>query len=868
VAREGRIVDEHVYTERAADLKGARRNRRTASAEIGLDRADAFVGWVLRHGGILWLFAALLAVPAIMRTAALYTHLRSEIEQLLPVDAPSVRAIDELRERMPGLQYLGVVVDSGTKENLPAAERFIDDLAAHIRRYPSRLVRSVRTDDADERSFFEANAPLYADLSDLRAIRTQLEARRDYEVSKQFDSLLDEDAPAPPLKLDALLGRYEQAIPPHRFDHHRFSNEKLHLTLLLIQLGDFDTGRSRGQELVERVRSDIAGLGGPEHYAPGMRIGFAGDVAISVEETSALVADLTWSSVVVIALVVAVILLYYRWWPSIVALGSPLLLATLYAFAVASLPPWSIEELNSNTAFLGSIIVGNGINFGIVFLARYVEGRRAGSSLRHALARATGGTYRATLCAALAAGASYASLALTDFRGFRQFGVIGCLGMVFSWAGAFVLMPPLLAYLERKGVRPPRAQQASFAALAWFGRVLEAHPLPFVAASIVLTVLSVSKATSFDWSQIETDFSRLRRADTWHLGEGYWGRRMEALLGSYLTPSVILTDDVQQARDIESALRRTPAAERIASIRTIDDLIPSNQSDKLRELSSIREDLTPKMFSLLSEDQRRVLDRLTPETPLRAVVPADLPERLLAGLRERDGTLGREVLVFPRPSRQLWQGGPLVDFVGSLRQAARSASGPRARPGRVAGSLPLSADIVVCVQRDGPRACAAALLGVFAIVLVLQRPSRESLLVLGSLSVAIVWLIAGAMALGIRINFANFIAYPITFGIGVDYAINIVGRYRERPLIGVGSVLRGTGSAVALCSLTTITGYSSLLMAQNRGLFRFGAVAVLGEVCCLSTAIILVPALLQLIAQKRPFGVAKGRRRPRLGLRE
>jgi predicted RND superfamily exporter protein len=45
--------------------------------------------------------------------------------------------------------------------------------------------------------------------------------------------------------------------------------------------------------------------------------------------------------------------------------------------------------------------------------------------------------------------------------------------------------------------------------------------------------------------------------------------------------------------------------------------------------------------------------------------------------------------------------------------------------------------------------------------------------------------------------------------------------------------------------LTTIIGYSSLLMAQNRGLFLFGAVAVLGEVCCLSTAVVLVPALLR-----------------------
>ena len=45
----------------------------------------------------------------------LYGNLRSEIEELLPRDAPSVVAIEELRTRMAGLQYLGVVVDTGRR---------------------------------------------------------------------------------------------------------------------------------------------------------------------------------------------------------------------------------------------------------------------------------------------------------------------------------------------------------------------------------------------------------------------------------------------------------------------------------------------------------------------------------------------------------------------------------------------------------------------------------------------------------------------------------------------------------------------------------------------------------------------------------
>src|SRR5262249_59200279 len=135
-------------------------------------------------------------------------------------------------------------------------------------------------------------------------------------------------------------------------------------------------------------------------YAPGMRIGYTGDVAIDVEELAALVQDLTASSVIVAALVLAVILFFYRWWRSVPALLLPLGIAATYAFALVTLPPISIAHLNSNTAFLGSVIVGNGINFGIILLARYVEERRRGLPIDDALVRAVWGSRIGTLVAA------------------------------------------------------------------------------------------------------------------------------------------------------------------------------------------------------------------------------------------------------------------------------------------------------------------------------------------------------------------------------------------------------------------------------------------------------------------------------------
>ena len=102
-------------------------------------------------------------------------------------------------------------------------------------------------------------------------------------------------------------------------------------------------------------------------------------------------------------------------------------------------------------------------------------------------------------------------------------------------------------------------------------------------------------------------------------------------------------------------------------------------------------------------------------------------------------------------------------------------------------------------------------------------------------------------------NFLNFVVLPITFGIGVDYAVNIVQRYRQGGSLE--KVLRETGSAVALCSLTTVIGYASLMVADSQALAGFGLLAALGEVTCLFTALFVLPAWLARSEQRQAAAV-------------
>ncbi|HQP38177.1 MAG TPA: MMPL family transporter, partial [Polyangiaceae bacterium] len=560
-------------------------------------RTRAYVRWVLRYGRVLWILALLLAVPAVWRTAHLYMTLRSDLESLLPPHAPSVVALEELRARTPGINTLGVVVDTVTADNLPAGEKFLDDLAARVRAYPPDLVNGVRTGIAEERKFVEDHAPLYAELADLETVRKRIEERRDYESAKAAEVDFD-DEPPPPLDFSDIEKRYkEKQGASERFPNDRYSSAKEHASIMLVEIGGYSTGIARSQALLDRVRADVAALGGPEKYAPGMRIGFAGDPAISTEELSALEGDLTFSSLVVVGFVVLVLLAYYQWWKAVPVIVLPLLISVAYSFSIAGFA--GVDYLNSNTAFLGSIIVGNGINFGIILVARYVEERRHGCPVEEAIAIAVHGTRVGTITAAAAAGIAYGSLLITQFRGFWQFGAIGGIGMLVCWGVTFVLIPPLLRWFDHSDALGPKLiTPHGWSLTGQLARIVDRFPAPILGIALAVSLAAVVGSRSFGPERMETDFSKMRRSDTWQTGEGYWGRRMDAVLGRYLTPVVILTDNADQTRKIAAALREEAKTDPVLmqlvdSVRTVEDVLPSQQEAKLEQVKAVREIITP-----------------------------------------------------------------------------------------------------------------------------------------------------------------------------------------------------------------------------------------------------------------------------------
>lgn len=806
---------------------------------------DFWAALALRRPGVLALAgAAIFAVctPAALR---LYGDLRTDLRELLPQGAPAATALEELEKRIGGLSHLSVVV---LTDDLKAGERFVDAVAAKLKTLPPSLVARVHWRVEAEQDFLDRHGALYADEKDLVAARAALRS----QVARANPLLIDiaDEAESPPAPaLDDVLGRVKSAYARlDRYPDGYLAGENGHTLILMVSPPGAAVSLEDDERLYLAVDEVVRSVD-PKSFHPSIQVGYGGDIKTVIEAQEALARDLVVSSVLVLIAVGLALILYYRTVRAVPLLVLPLFTGVAVTFALSRAV---IHYLNPNTAFLGSIIVGNGINAGIILLARYLEERRRGSPIDMALPTALKATWLATFAASAAAAVSYGSLGTVSFRGFNQFAFMGFFGMLLCWIATYGFMPPLIALQERlwpfRDLSQPRRRIVGWIAGPFAQAVLRRPVVP-VALTALLAGGSIWASVEFARDPIQYDFRKLGSRSGERKGAGYWDKHLDAVLQSYQTPSVVLTDSPEQAQAVAAAVQKEKDAEgansTIESVLTLQRFLPVDQPRKLELLREIFGLLDKRPRSELPPDVRRLRER----TRLEPVSLSDVPERLTQPFVEKDGRKGRIVLVYPTLTTNASNGRAQMMHTNAVRDIALKAD-PSAR---IAGQVVLTTDIVQAITSDGVFTGILSFVAVALLTVLVMRSLRDAAWVVGSLSLGVLWM-GGAMFLfSLKFNFVNFAVLAITFGIGVDYAVNLYQRYRQAG--SVEEALATSGGAVALCSVTTIIGYATLLIADNQAVQSFGLTAVIGEITCLSAALFALPAVLSL-RDRRPAEVS------------
>ena len=212
--------------------------------------------------------------------------------------------------------------------------------------------------------------------------------------------------------------------------------------------------------------------------------------------------------------------------------------------------------------------------------------------------------------------------------------------------------------------------------------------------------------------------------------------------------------------------------------------------------------------------------------PLRDALPAAIRDRMVSP--------GGKFLVSYFPAADAWDPHNLGRFVARVRAVDPGATGV---PFTQHGSVDDMVKTFLVVS----------LLSIAAIALIAWLDLRSlglAALAVGTVLAGVGMTLGAMPLLGIEVNLANFFAIPMLIGLGIDSAIHIIHRARQDP-----AGLQATVRTVGFTALTTAIGFGALVFAQHRGMRSLGTVMLVGSLCCMYAACVVLPLVLGLVSR-------------------
>jgi predicted RND superfamily exporter protein len=562
---------------------------------------------------------------------------------------------------------------------------------------------------------------------------------------------------------------------------------------------------------------------------PGLRVELAGGHRIAVETEAFIRRESIVNTVGSLALILPLLYFVFRS-PWLVAIGP--LPSALSLIVVLGMLGFAGARLSAAATGSAAMLFGLGVD-GVVLL--YVSHRLAlakGLDPQEA-ARAIAEPSKSMLLGMWTTAATFYGLMFVDFPSLQELGRLVGHSMVVCGLATLFLVPATLPRhtrtVQRALVLPGLA--------AWVLR----HRTAIIAGSIVATVLLGGAAARI---RINPTLERLRSVTD--------AAALEARIGSTFGLPGEVSVIIIQGPDLERLLATTETlvsrlAQQLPAVRVeaAPRLLPSlsTQAQRAKRIhasgivaadvqasladAAVTAGFQPRAFDAFAERVPRLLDsslRLTYD----GYVSNGFRDLISRFISRSAGEWTLATYVFPTTSNELATIQTIIDDV----DPAQTLTGlplvnkelsrrflPQFLKGLAIGTLMVLASLVL-VFRDW-RLCALALLPTFA---------------------GLVWT-AGVLALaGVELDLFAVFAVVTFVGIGVDYGIHMVHRYRERR--DPSQTVAELAPVILAAAAITLFGYGTLITSSYPPLRSIGLVSAI-SVCALAVAsVILLPALM------------------------
>ncbi len=188
----------------------------------------------------------------------------------------------------------------------------------------------------------------------------------------------------------------------------------------------------------------------------------------------------------------------------------------------------------------------------------------------------------------------------------------------------------------------------------------------------------------------------------------------------------------------------------------------------------------------------------------------------------------------------------------SIRDFEREKLAPAGIGLRFAGDVAVSQTLIGAITTTQIRSLLGSLVGIWLVTALLGRSALWGLYCLAPCGLAVLGSFAALGWLGIPLGVATSVFSGMILGVGVDYGIHMLERYRLARAAGASAdeALResvcGAGPAILIDGVAVSLGFGVMMLSQVPPNANLGAIVAASMGSCLLATMVLVPALLRL----------------------
>jgi len=635
---------------------------------------------------------------------------------------------------------------------------------------------------------------------------------------------------------------------------------------------------------------------------PELDAGLTGELTLVRDEMAAMSEDMYLTTIIAMFLILALFIFSFRMWMAPLLAGITLIIGLAWATVFAS---WAVHTLNLMTSMFAVILIGLGIDYSIHIISLYTEftseGMAKPDALRESLVRSGPGI----VTGALTTSCAFFMLMISDSRGMSEFGLVAGGGLLACMLASIIVLPAMLAFRERftkkKQVSTAVNNRVDFRAMAATARAVSRFPRTYILLGAVITIAMVVLAfhLTFDYNYLNMEPKGLRSIvlqdemiKAFDISPDFVlvtangvdeARRLADKAKDYKSVGMVtsiseyIPSREQQAKrlpyilKIRKDLQNQPKLEPLTA-KNLPDL--ASQIDRLgmniMELADMAylggqdrvdhratlivgkasDTLSPNLIDRViadvkaapeksiarlnsfQKDYRRPMISLAMEMADTAAISlATVPTSIVD--KYADST-GSNFLVTIYPDQQVWDFEFLSNFTDQMMHVSK----------RITGTPPLFLRMMYLVGQEGKEGTMLAVVVVFILLAIDFRSIKYALLAMIPLIVGFTWMLGLLKLSGEQLTFINVMAIPLIVGIGIDDGVHILHRYRADKKRDILTVMRSTGRAVLITSLTTMLAFGSLIFATYRGLGSMGTLLFFGVGACLVATTVLLTAII------------------------